>query len=57
VEDDGVGFDMEELKKEKSVGLRNIRFRLAQLAGGTMDIVSEVGIGTTVTITMPKKEV
>lgn len=57
VEDDGVGFDMEELKKEKSVGLRNIRFRLAQLAGGTMDIVSEVGVGTTVTITMPKKEV
>lgn len=57
VEDDGVGFDMEELKKEKSVGLRNIRFRLAQLAGGTMDIVSEIGVGTTVTITMPKKEV
>lgn len=56
VEDDGVGFDMSELTKEKSVGLRNIRFRLAQLAGGTMDIQSKVGVGTTVTITMPKRE-
>ena len=56
VEDDGVGFDMAELKKDKSVGLRNIRFRLAQLASGTMDIQSEVGVGTTVTITMPKRE-
>ena len=57
VEDDGVGFDMEELKKEQSVGIRNIRFRLEMLAGGTMDITSEVGVGTTVTITMPKREV
>ena len=57
VEDDGVGFDMEELKKEQSVGIRNIRFRLEKLAGGTMDITSEVGVGTTVTITMPKREV
>lgn len=56
VEDDGVGFDMEELDKEKSVGIRNIRFRLQHLVDGTLDIASEVGKGTTVTITIPKKE-
>lgn len=56
VEDDGVGFDIEELNKEKSVGLRNIRFRLQHLVNGTLDIASEVGSGTIVTITIPKKE-
>lgn len=56
VEDDGVGFNLEELNKEKSVGLKNIRFRLHHLVNGTLDIASEVGKGTTVTITIPKKE-
>lgn len=56
VEDDGVGFDMEKLDNEKSVGLRNIRFRLEQLVNGMLDISSQVGKGTTVTITIPKKE-
>lgn len=54
VEDDGVGFSKEELKKEKSVGLRNIQFRLEHLVNGTFDIASEVGKGTVVTITIPK---
>lgn len=56
VEDDGVGFDMAELEKEKSVGIRNIRFRLKHLVNGTLNIASEVGKGTTVTITIPKEE-
>ena len=56
VEDDGVGFDVRELSKEKSVGIRNIRFRLRYLVNGTLDITSEVGTGTTVTITIPRKE-
>lgn len=55
VEDDGVGFDVQELNKEKSVGIKNIRFRLRHLVNGTLDIVSEVGKGTTVTIIIPKK--
>ncbi len=54
VEDSGVGFDMEELNKETSVGIRNIRFRLKHLVNGTMDIKSEVGKGTVVKITIPK---
>ena len=56
VEDDGVGFDTQELSKEKSVGLKNIRFRLHHLVNGTLDIASEEGKGTIVTITIPKKE-
>lgn len=47
---------MKELDKEKSVGLRNIRFRLQHLVNGTFEIKSEVGIGTTVTITIPKEK-
>lgn len=56
VEDDGVGFDMTELEKERSVGIRNIRFRLEHLVNGTLDIKSEIGKGTTVTITIPKEK-
>lgn len=55
VEDDGVGFDMSELDKERSVGIRNIKFRLQHLVKGSLDIKSEVGVGTTVTITIPKE--
>lgn len=56
VKDDGIGFDLSELEKESSVGIRNIRFRLEHLVHGTMDIQSEVGRGTTVTITLPQGE-
>jgi len=56
VEDDGVGFDVRELSKENSVGIRNIRFRLRHLVNGTLDITSKIGTGTTVTITIPRKE-
>lgn len=58
VEDDGVGFDVEKVRTEnpegKSVGLKNIRFRLEHLVNGTLDITSRMGVGTTVTITIPK---
>lgn len=54
VEDDGVGFDMNALKNEKSVGIKNIRFRLKHMVNGTLEINSEIGKGTIVTITMPR---
>lgn len=57
VEDDGVGFEMDKLEKEKSVGLRNIRYRLQHLVHGVVEIESQVNTGTIVTITIPKKEV
>lgn len=56
VADDGVGFQMNELEKEKSVGIRNVRFRLEHLANGTMEIESHVDVGTIVTIIMPKRK-
>lgn len=55
VEDDGVGFDMSRLDNEKSVGIRNIRFRLEQLVDGRLEISSQEGKGTTVTIIIPRK--
>lgn len=57
VEDDGVGFELSELEKEKSVGLKNIRYRLHHLVNGTLNIKSQTGSGTVVTISIPKKEV
>lgn len=56
VEDDGIGFDMTELNKEHSVGIRNIRFRLQHLVNGTLDIKSQIDKGTIVTITIPKEK-
>lgn len=55
VEDDGVGFDMDELAKTGSVGLKNIKFRLEHLVNGTFDILSEKDKGTIVTITIPRR--
>ena len=57
VVDDGVGFDTNELLDErKHVGIRNIRGRLKAMVNGTLEIESEKGIGTTVTIKIPKEE-
>ena len=57
VTDDGVGFNTSELLDErKHVGIRNIRGRLEAMVGGTLEIESTVGIGTKVSITIPKEE-
>ena len=56
VEDDGVGFDTNALLDDrKHVGLRNIRERLKVMVNGTLEIESTVGVGTKVTITIPKE--
>ncbi|WP_161554462.1 sensor histidine kinase [Sinomicrobium soli] len=49
VEDDGVGFDMEAISGKRSAGWTNIRARV-EFLGGDMDILSEKGKGTTITI-------
>lgn len=57
VEDDGVGFDTNALLDDrKHVGLRNIRERLKVMVNGTLEIESEVGVGTKVLITIPKEK-
>ena len=56
VEDDGVGFDINELRDErKHVGIRNIRERLKTMVNGTLEINSTVGSGTKVLIKIPKE--
>ncbi len=55
VADDGVGFAPGMLEKTDSVGIKNVRYRLENMTGGTLDIESEPGNGTTVTIKIPQK--
>jgi len=56
VADNGKGFDASEIDNMESVhvGLRNVRDRITQMCGGTMDVVSKADQGTTITIRIPK---
>ena len=56
VVDDGAGFDTSTLFEDRAhVGLRNIRERLKVMVNGSLEIESEVGVGTKVLITIPKE--
>ena len=50
--DDGVGFDTENARLH--VGLQNVRSRLVEACRGELSIKSTIGVGTRVTITIPK---
>jgi signal transduction histidine kinase len=56
IEDNGVGFDVEEKKKSissgKGVGLKSL-FNRAKLVGAELTLQSEIGKGTKVTIKIP----
>ena len=52
--DDGVGFDSEIT--EMHVGIQNVQNRLAATCRGTVTIKSTLGVGTRVTIEIPKKK-
>jgi two-component system sensor histidine kinase DegS len=54
VEDNGKGFDTEILKQSNSLGLKLIQDRVEML-GGTFDISSIIGNGTTVTFIVPAR--
>ena len=56
VEDDGVGFDVNEKKDDgrSHVGMENTKKRLKDMCGGEVIITSEVGVGTTARIVIPK---
>ncbi len=58
VEDDGLGFHASEVlnSKSNSVGLKNLIFRLKSLMNADVVIDSIIGVGTRVTVTIPKKE-
>jgi sensor histidine kinase YesM len=56
VVDDGAGFDTGTLFDDRAhVGIRNIRERLKVMVNGTLEIESEIGVGTKVLITIPKE--
>jgi two-component system, LytTR family, sensor kinase len=56
VSDDGVGFEYEKAAHNGRlcIGINNVRQRLSVQCGGSLDIKSEIGTGTTVTISIPK---
>jgi PAS domain S-box-containing protein len=52
ISDNGAGFDSEPQRKRRSNGLAGMRERAAML-GGQINIVSQLGQGSTVTVTIP----
>ena len=56
VADDGVGFDTEKEITDNHIGINSIRKRLNYYVDGTLEITSEVGVGTTAVITIPEKK-
>ena len=58
VADTGVGFDINQYVDDGKVhvGLMNVKQLLTNRVDATVDIVSAIGNGTTVTVTIPKKE-
>ena len=55
VKDNGVGFDIVELEQSNHIGLRNIKSRLEAMCGGTLYIESIIGVGTKITVEIPKE--
>lgn len=58
IEDNGIGFDtsiLDDDSHDNCVGIRNTKERLRLLCDGTIDIRSEIGKGTVVTIKIPEE--
>jgi PAS domain S-box-containing protein len=55
IEDDGVGFDLENAAGKKGLGLKNMSDRVRML-GGKWNMNSTPGRGTTITVTIPVAE-
>ena len=59
IEDDGRGFSVKDLESQaestEHIGIKNIRFRITELSGGTFHIWSEPGKGTKVTVSFPRQ--
>ncbi|MEE1086061.1 MAG: histidine kinase [Schaedlerella sp.] len=54
IEDDGVGFEMNEEVFKKSVGMKNVKRRLSQFEGCSISIQSQPSYGTKVVLLYPK---
>lgn len=57
VEDDGVGFDVLKGNEDGKVhvGLKNVEKRVQLMCKGSVKVESEEGVGTTITVEIPKK--
>ena len=55
VSDDGKGFPTESQNAHDGIGLNNVRARMRLLCGGNLAVKSESGVGTTVTLIIPKE--
>jgi signal transduction histidine kinase len=55
IKDDGIGFELEKLAYKKTLGIVGMRERCIIL-GGVLEIISSVGAGTEVKVTMPIKK-
>ena len=53
VSDNGIGFLPQDIEKNESIGIKNVRYRLENMVHGKLDIQSIQGEGTTVIITIP----
>ena len=53
VEDDGVGFKPEEISSNTSVGISNVKTRMNQHQGCSINVESEPGLGTRVVLRYP----
>jgi len=58
ISDNGVGFEQEKTDDDgqQHIGINNVRLRLSAQCGGSLDIESKPGAGTTAMIIIPKKE-
>ncbi|MDO4797661.1 MAG: histidine kinase [Coriobacteriales bacterium] len=54
VEDDGIGFDPNELDEAAGIGISNTRERVSAMCGGSLEITSEPGRGATAVMRIPK---
>lgn len=57
LEDNGKGFDLNQVKGKNGIGMANIRYRVEDALGGTFNVESAPGKGTMVSIEIPKKGV
>lgn len=61
IEDDGVGFDYQKVrnevaeKKRESIGLDNVMFRLTKHQNAKVVIDSKIGVGTRITVWIPRE--
>ncbi|GBU29248.1 hypothetical protein R84B8_02812 [Treponema sp. R8-4-B8] len=56
ISDDGAGFDSCKTADDgqQHIGIKNVRLRLSAQCGGSLEIESKQGVGTTATIMIPK---